>query len=103
LEAAGAYERAQDFDSLSNILLNRVRDLSAAAALIKKTKSAEYSKKLAREYISSGDYYSAIEFFIIAHMGNEAFEVAKSGSTELLVFYADLIREDASTDHSTPF
>lgn len=93
-EAASAYERAGDWDALVHILVDNLRDIEAASVLVKRTKSRESAKKLAKIHISSRSFKQAIEFHLIAGMQIEAFQLAKSH--DLMVNFGELVKDDAS-------
>ncbi|KAL5037819.1 hypothetical protein RTP6_005194 [Batrachochytrium dendrobatidis] len=96
LEAANAYERAKDYDNLARVLLENLNDVQGAANLVRKTKSRESAKMMTKAFQSLQDYKSTIEFYILAGMLKEAFEISKSQN--LVEHFADMVEEQASND-----
>ncbi|KAH6596396.1 hypothetical protein BASA50_005102 [Batrachochytrium salamandrivorans] len=96
IEAASAYERAKDYDSVVRVLLENFNDIESAAQLVRKTKSREAAKMMTKAYQNIRDFKSTIEFYVLAGMLNEAFEIAKSHN--IVEVFADMVHEEASNE-----
>lgn len=95
-EAAGAYERAKDYDSVIRILIDHLQDIEGGAALVRQTQARESAKLLAANYLQSRNFEHAIEFYLIAGMQTQALELAKQ--QDYMEFFAGAVKEVASTD-----
>ncbi|KAI8903563.1 hypothetical protein EDD86DRAFT_230891 [Gorgonomyces haynaldii] len=93
-DAATAYEKAKDYDNVARILVDHLHDLQGGANLVRVTKSRESAKKLAKLFTSSRRFQEAIEFYMIAGMQDEAFDLAKN--QEMVHYFGELVLEDAS-------
>ena len=96
VDAASAYEKAKDYDNVARILIDHVNDLEGAAQLIRKTRSRESAKLLSKALVALRDFKSAAEFYLIAGMQIEAFEIAKRH--DVMEHFALLVQDDASND-----
>ena len=94
-EAASAYEKARDYDAVINILINHLNDLDGGAELVRKTQGRESAKQVAQLYLQSRNFKQAIEFYLIAGLQQQAFQLAKDQNA--MPYFAALIKEDAST------
>jgi WD repeat-containing protein 19 len=75
LEAARAYERARDMDSVVRILLENLNKPDKAMEVVRMTKSSEAALMVARHCLKGNDFRGAIEFFLTAKRAEEAFNV----------------------------
>lgn len=95
-EAANAYEKAKDYDSVIRILIDHLQDIEGGAALVRQTKARESAKSLAVRFLQSRMFEPAIEFYLIAGMQSQALEIAKQQNC--VDFFASLVKDDASID-----
>ena len=91
--AATAFERAKDYDAVTRIVIEKMKNLEGGAALVRKTKAAKSAQLLATKFSEMGDYQKAIEFYIIAGMNSQAFEIAKQKNQ--VEFFAEFVRREA--------
>jgi WD repeat-containing protein 19 len=98
-EAASAYEKAQDYDSVISILLDHLHDLSGGADLVRKTQSRESAKKVAQLYLQERQFDFAIEFYLIAGLQQQAFQLASDHN--LIEFFADSLGDQATVETYT--
>nr|KAJ3420801.1 WD repeat-containing protein 19 [Polyrhizophydium stewartii] len=96
VDAASAYERAKDYDNVARVLLENLNDIEGAAILVRKTRSRESAKMMTKAFQAARDFKSAVEFYLIAGMPNEAFEIAKS--QDVVEHFAELVQEDATNE-----
>ncbi|KAJ3055204.1 WD repeat-containing protein 19 [Rhizophlyctis rosea] len=96
-EAASAYEKARDYDALVRLMVDRLQNIDGAVAIVRKTRSRESAKLVAKYFMSQRDYQSVVEFYLMAGMGSEAFELAQQQG--VMEHYAELVKED--TDQAT--
>ncbi|KAF7280794.1 hypothetical protein GWI33_005520 [Rhynchophorus ferrugineus] len=83
-EAAKAYEKAKDFDSLIKLHLEYLNNPELAVEIVQETKSVEGAKMVARFFQKLNDITSAIKFLILSRCTDDAFELAKkNGKIEL--------------------
>lgn len=101
IEAARAYERARDMDSVVRLLLENLNKPEKAAEVVRATRSSEVrvfaivftmcisssrfimvwlcicqgALLIARYCLKSSDFRGAIEFFLIARRSDDAFQV----------------------------
>jgi WD repeat-containing protein 19 len=75
-EAARAYERARDGDSVVRLLLGPLRSSERALELVRASASASGAQLVAAFCQTSGDYRGAIEFLLLAKRSDEAFSLA---------------------------
>ncbi|KAJ2993993.1 WD repeat-containing protein 19 [Globomyces sp. JEL0801] len=95
-EAAGAYERAQDYDSVIRILVDQLHDIEGGAILVRKTQARESAKQLAAIFLKERNFEATIEFYLIAGLQSQAFELAKQ--QDYMVYFGSLVKDEASTD-----
>jgi WD repeat-containing protein 19 len=93
-EAANAYEKAKDYDSVINILIVHMNDLEHGASLVRKTGATESAKLVAQLYLKDRKFSLAVEFYIMAGLKIEAFQLAKEQN--IVEYFSTLIQEDAS-------
>ncbi|KAI8918944.1 hypothetical protein BC831DRAFT_481578 [Entophlyctis helioformis] len=96
LDAASAYERAKDHDNVARVLLEKLNDMEGAAVLVRKTRSRESAKMMAKAFQAARDNRAAVEFYLLAGMPNEAFEIAKS--QDVVEHFAELVQDEASNE-----
>jgi WD repeat-containing protein 19 len=95
-EAAGAYEKGKDYDSVIRILIDHLQDLDGGATLARQTLARESAKKIAILYVQKRNYENAIEFYLIAGMQSQALELAKQYGH--MDFFARNVKDDASIE-----
>lgn len=75
-EAATAYEKANDTDSVVRLLLHHLDKPQKAFSLVRASKSSQGALLVAKHCMSTGDTRTAIEFFLLAKRSEDAFDVA---------------------------
>ncbi|KAF4071641.1 hypothetical protein AMELA_G00275630 [Ameiurus melas] len=95
-EAAMAYESARDWDSVIRILLEHLNNPEEAVRMVRETQSIDGAKMVARFFLRLSDYGSAIQFLVMSHCGDEAFQLAQQHSQ--MEVYADIIGSEASME-----
>ena len=75
-EAAKAYEKGRDYESLVRVNLEHLNNVNAAVVIVRKTRSRDSAKLVAKFFQSIKDYQNVIEFQLLAGMTDEAFEIA---------------------------
>ena len=88
-EAVVAYEAARDFDSAVRLFLDKLNDPENAVRIVKQTRSTEGAKMVARFFIRLGDFSSAIQFLVISHCVDEAFQLAQQHAK--MDLFADIV------------
>ena len=88
-EAVVAYEAARDFDSAVRLFLDKLNDPENAVRIVKQTRSTEGAKMVARFFIKLGDFSSAIQFLVISHCVDEAFQLAQQHAK--MDLFADIV------------
>ena len=88
-EAVVAYETARDYDSAVRLYLDRLNDPENAVRIVKQTRSTEGAKMVARFFIKLGDFSSAIQFLVISHCVDEAFQLAQQHAK--MDLFADIV------------
>ncbi|KAK3532252.1 hypothetical protein QTP86_011841 [Hemibagrus guttatus] len=95
-EAVLAYESARDWDNVIRILLEHLNNPEEAVRIVRETQSIDGAKMVARFFLRLGDYGSAIQFLVMSHCSDEAFQLAQQhGQMEV---YADIIGSDANME-----
>ncbi|KAJ3156217.1 WD repeat-containing protein 19 [Geranomyces michiganensis] len=94
-EAARAYEKAKDYDNVVRLFIDHLQNIEGAVAIVRKTRSRESAKLVAKVFQSLRDYRSVVEFYLMAGMRDEAFELAQQ--RDVMEHFADLVKEDATT------
>ncbi|KAJ3011652.1 WD repeat-containing protein 19 [Thoreauomyces humboldtii] len=95
-EAARAYEKAKDYDNVVRLFIDHLQNVEGAVAIVRKTRSRESARLVAKVFQSLRDYRSVVEFFLIAGMREEAFELAQQ--QDVMEEFADLVKEDVTPD-----
>uniref|UniRef100_A0A0N5AB45 TPR_REGION domain-containing protein n=1 Tax=Syphacia muris TaxID=451379 RepID=A0A0N5AB45_9BILA len=95
-QAALAYKNARDYTNLVRILLNNLNMANEAIKVVKESKSIEGAKQIASFFGKSGDQTSAIQFLVISHCYQEAFQLAVN--THQMEVYATAIQDSDSED-----
>ncbi|KAJ3181263.1 WD repeat-containing protein 19 [Geranomyces variabilis] len=95
-EAARAYEKAKDYDNVVRLFIDHLQNIEGAVAIVRKTRSRESAKLVAKVFQSMRDYRSVVEFYLMAGMREEAFELAQQ--RDVMEQFADLVKEDATPD-----
>jgi len=96
VEAARAYERARDMDSVVRLLLEHLKQPQAASEIVRRTQSAQGAQYVARYCQSAGDYRGAIEFLLMAQRSEDAFDLAKQHAE--MATYAKALGEAGSQE-----
>ncbi|XP_026990682.2 WD repeat-containing protein 19 [Tachysurus fulvidraco] len=95
-EAVLAYESARDWDNVIRILLEHLNNPEEAVRIVRETQSIDGAKMVARFFLHLSDYGSAIQFLVMSHCSDEAFQLAQQhGQMEV---YADIIGSEASME-----
>lgn len=97
-EAAAAYEKANDVDSVVRLLLSHLGKAQRAFAVVRESKSSQGALLVARHCVSAGDSRNAIEFFLLAKRAEDAFEAA-STNDHMEVFTAALGADGSPSDY----
>jgi len=97
-EAAEAYERAHDMDSVVRICLEKLNSPEKAFDIVRRTSSATGAQMVARYCQDIGDFRGAIEFLLMAQRSEEAFNLAKSQNQ--VETYAKVLGEHISPDEA---
>lgn len=96
VEAAVAYERANDMDKVVELRLRHLDQTQEAFDLVRKTSSAQAALLVAEYCKEVCDYRGAIEFLLIANKSDEAFKVAQAqGHVET---YTQLLGDQITSD-----
>ena len=95
-EAVVAYEAARDYDSAVRLYLDKLNDPENAVRIVKTTRSTEGAKMVARFFIKLGDFSSAIQFLVISHCVDEAFQLAQQHAK--MDLFADIVGDDATPE-----
>jgi WD repeat-containing protein 19 len=77
LEAAQAYEKAEDWDNVVRIRVEFLNDLHGAYTIVRRTRSTEAAQMVAAVCRKRGEIGIAVEFLLLAKKYTEAFELAK--------------------------
>ncbi|XP_045076362.1 WD repeat-containing protein 19-like, partial [Coregonus clupeaformis] len=95
-EAAQAYESARDWDNVIRVLLEHLNNPEDAVRIVRETQSIDGAKMVARFFLRLSDYGSAIQFLVLSHCNDEAFQLAQQhGQMDV---YADIISSEASQE-----
>ena len=78
-----------DFDSAVRLFLDKLNDPENAVRIVKQTRSTEGAKMVARFFIRLGDFSSAIQFLVISHCVDEAFQLAQQHAK--MDLFADIV------------
>lgn len=95
-EAARAYERARDMDSVVRLLLDHLNQPGAASDIVRRTQSSDGAQMVAKFLRNAGDNRGAIEFLLLAKRSDDAFELAKSHDE--MDVYADRLGKSGSDE-----
>ncbi|XP_061778717.2 WD repeat-containing protein 19 [Nerophis lumbriciformis] len=93
-EAAQAYGSAKDWDNVTRVLLDHLKNPEGAVRIVRETQSVEGAKMVARFFLSLSDYASAIHFLVLSQCNDEAFQLAQQHRQ--MEVYADIIGSDAT-------
>jgi len=88
-EAASAYEKANDLDSVVRLLLSQLNQPARAMGIVRETRSPQGALLVAEYAKSKDDHRNAIEFLVIAKRPSDGFELA-SKHDEMEAFTAAL-------------
>ncbi|XP_077574282.1 WD repeat-containing protein 19 isoform X1 [Stigmatopora nigra] len=95
-EAAQAYGSAKDWDNVTRVLLDHLKNPEGAVRIVRETQSIEGAKMVARFFLSLNDYGSAIHFLVLSQCNDEAFQLAQQHRQ--MEVYADIIGSDATLE-----
>ncbi|XP_046901307.1 WD repeat-containing protein 19 isoform X3 [Hypomesus transpacificus] len=95
-EAAQAYESARDWDNLIRVLLEHLNSPEDAVRIVRETQSIDGAKMVARFFLRLNDYGSAIQFLVLSHCNDEAFQLAQQHRQ--MELYADIIGSEATQE-----
>ncbi|XP_055768737.1 WD repeat-containing protein 19 [Salvelinus fontinalis] len=95
-EAAQAYESARDWDNVIRVLLEHLNNPEDAVRIVRETQSIDGAKMVARFFLRLSDYGSAIQFLVLSHCNDEAFQLAQQHGQ--MDSYADIISSEATQE-----
>ncbi|KAK6976293.1 WD repeat-containing protein 19 [Biomphalaria glabrata] len=95
-EAAEAYKLAKEWDNVIRINLDHLQNPEEAVKIVRETQSVEGAKMVAKFFLKLNDYGSAIQFLVMSHCNDEAFQLAQQHRQ--MEIYADIIGSDATTE-----
>ncbi|KAK7098094.1 WD repeat-containing protein 19-like [Littorina saxatilis] len=95
-EAAEAYKMAKEWDNVIRINLDFLQNPEEAVRIVQETKSVEGAKMVAKFFQKLNDYASAIQFLVMSHCNDEAFQLAQTHNQ--MEIYADIIGSDATPE-----
>jgi len=75
-EALKAYKKAKDMEAVARLLLEKLDQPQEAMAIVRQTHSVDSAVMIAKYCEQIGDFKSAIEFLLMAKMGDRAFQLA---------------------------
>ena len=78
------------------LYLDKLNDPENAVRIVKQTRSTEGAKMVARFFIKLGDFSSAIQFLVISHCVDEAFQLAQQHAK--MDLFADIVGDDATPE-----
>jgi len=93
-EAAEAYERGKDHNSVVRLYLQQLNEPQKACSIVRNTRSVEGAADIAKYCEGQGDYRTAIEFLIVAKENQKAAELAQSH--DLMDSYAHFMHNDGT-------
>ncbi|XP_057660350.1 WD repeat-containing protein 19 [Diorhabda carinulata] len=99
-QAAWAYHKAKDFDSVIRLQLDHLNNPEIAVELVQETKSMEGAKMVAKFFLGLNDTASAIKFLIISKCVDEAFDLAKKH--DKMALYGKILLDTFSEDDIKP-
>ncbi|KAI9093093.1 hypothetical protein DFS34DRAFT_717341 [Phlyctochytrium arcticum] len=94
IEAARAYDKARDYDNVVRLFIDHLNNIDGAVAIVRQTRSRESARLISKFFQSIKDYRSVVEFYLMAGMQDEAFELAQQ--RDVMEHYAELVREDTT-------
>ena len=94
-EAAIAFERAGDMDSVVRIYLQHLGRIQKGFAIVRETGSAEAANIAARHCQGVNDFKGAIEFLLMANRAPDAFEVATAH--DQMEIFEDVLGDKGTT------
>ncbi|KAJ3227474.1 WD repeat-containing protein 19 [Clydaea vesicula] len=95
-DAALAYEKGRDYFSLVRIYVDHLKNIDAAVAIVRKTQCRKSAKLVSKFFQSIKDYKSVIEFYVMAGIIDEAFEIATQN--DVVEHFAEIIKDETSTE-----
>ncbi|XP_059172519.1 WD repeat-containing protein 19-like [Physella acuta] len=95
-EAAEAYKLAKEWDNVIRINLDHLQNPEEAVKIVRETQSVEGAKMVAKFFQRLNDYGSAIQFLVMSHCNDEAFQLAQQHRQ--MEIYADIIGADATVE-----
>ncbi|XP_063316538.1 WD repeat-containing protein 19-like [Pelmatolapia mariae] len=95
-DAARAYESTKDWDNVIRVLLDHLNRPEEGVCIAREMQSIDGAKMVARFFLRSNDYGSAIHSLFLFHCNDEAFHLAQQhGQMEV---YADIIGSEATQE-----
>ncbi|XP_066931056.1 WD repeat-containing protein 19-like isoform X2 [Clytia hemisphaerica] len=95
-EAATAYKKAKDYESVIRINLDHLQNPEEAVNLVKETQSVEGARMVAKFFQDLGDFASAIQFLVMSKCADEAFKIAQQ--YDQMEQYAEIIGDQATQE-----
>ncbi|CAG9766952.1 unnamed protein product [Ceutorhynchus assimilis] len=99
-EAAKAYEKAKDNDSLIRLHLDHLNNPEVAVEIVQETKSVEGAKLVAKFFQKLNDITSAIKFLVLSKCIGEAFDLAKKSNK--IELYGEVLLNSFTEDEVKP-
>ncbi|XP_005092773.1 WD repeat-containing protein 19 [Aplysia californica] len=93
-DAADAYKIAKEW--VPRINLDHLQNPEEAVKIVRETQSVEGAKMVAKFFQKLNDYGSAIQFLVMSHCNDEAFQLAQQHRQ--MEIYADIIGSDATPE-----
>ena len=100
-EAEKAYAKAEDWDNVVRLKVEKLNDLTGAYPIVRRTRSAEAAAIVAAKCKKKGDIGPAVQFLLLAHKNSEAFELARS-SNAMAAFEQALLSQAVLQDGVAP-
>lgn len=97
-QAADAYERAKDYDSVVRLCLTRLNEPARAFDIARRTRSAEAAGLVAQFAIERGEFQAAIEFLLMTRRAKEALALAREHG-QMDAYAAALGRDGTPEDY----
>jgi WD repeat-containing protein 19 len=95
-DAAIAYERGKDYENLVRVYVEHLKNVEAAVSIVRETRSKESARIVSKFFLNMRDYKSVVEFYLMAGMFDEAFELAQQN--DVMEHFAELIKDEAGPE-----
>ncbi|KAI9017068.1 WD repeat-containing protein 19 [Gaertneriomyces semiglobifer] len=96
VEAVRAYEIARSYDNIVRLFVEHLDNIDGAVSIVRRTRSTESAKLIARYFLARKDYRAVVEFYLLAGMKQEAFELAQQ--RDVMDHFAELVKDEASVE-----